>query len=389
MYRRPYLQIPGPTNIPEPVLNALNHSAINHRGQDFAALLEENVKGLKEIIQTTNDVLIFPASGSGGLEAAVVNVLSPGDKVLAANMGVFSDRFGAIAKGYGAQVTILQVEWGRAVTAQEIEAALAEDTAHEYKAVFLTHNETATGVTTDIAGVRQVMDRLTHPALLMVDAVSSLAITPLATDSLGIDVLISASQKGLMLPGGLAVLAVSEKAWQAHRIAQMPRWYWDFTAMKQKMAVGQMPYTPAINLFFGLKVSLGMLREEGMESVYARHSANARAVRAGVEALGLELLVANPAERSSAVTAVRLPAGVEYKALALAMQEYGVVIGGGLAKLEGKIFRIGHLGMLHEPEVIAVLGVLEMCLHKIGYKLSFGSAVAAAQRVYLGGHTTA
>lgn len=383
MYRRPYLQIPGPTNIPEPILNALNHSAIDHRGPVFATLLRDNIDGLKEVLKSKNDVLIFPASGSGGLEAAIVNVLSPGDKVVAVNMGVFSDRFGAIAKSYGAEVTTIDVRWGRAVSPEEIKAVLAEDAAHEYKAVLLTHNETATGVTTDVAGVRRVMDELGHPALLLVDAVSSLAITNLPTDELRIDIVVSASQKGLTLPGGLAVVCISDKAWEAHRTATMPKWYWNFTPMKQKNALGQMPYTPAISLFFGLKVALQMLAEEGLDNVYARHARNADAIRAGVEALGLKLLVANPAERSNAVTAVLMPEGVEYKALAASMQQYGVTIGGGLARLEGRIFRIGHLGMLHEPEVLAVLAILEMCLHKLGYNLRLGTAVAAAQRVYL------
>lgn len=383
MYRRTYLQIPGPTNIPDPVLNAMHRPAINHRGGEFAELLKSNIEGLQRIMQTRNDVLIFPGSGSGGLEAAVVNVLSPGDKVVAVNMGVFSDRFGVIARSFGAEVTTVDVEWGKAVTAEQLREVLAADAGHACKAVLLTHNETATGVTTDLAAIRTMMDEIGHPALFMVDAVSSLAINDLPTDELRIDVLVSASQKGLMLPGGLAIIAVSEKAWAAHKVATMPRWYWNFTSVKNRSAVGQMPYTPAIGLFFGLKEAIRMLEEEGLKNVFARHGRNARALHAGIEALGLRLLVKDEASRSHAVTAVHMPEGIAYADLGAAMRRLGVVIGGGLQRLEGKIFRVGHLGMLHELEVIAILGALEMSLKSLGLAVELGSAVRAAQETYL------
>lgn len=384
MYRRPYLQIPGPTNIPEPVLNALNHSAINHRGAEFAALLEGNMQGLKEIFKTANDILIFPASGSGGLEAAIVNVLSPGDKVLAFGLGVFSDRFGIIARKFGCEVNLIELEWGAAITVDVVRDALAQDLSREYKAVLVTHNETATGVTNDVAMVRRLLDEFSHPALLLVDAVSSLAITDLPTDALRIDVVVSASQKGLMLPGGLAILSVSPKAWEAHEQSKAPKWYWSFTAMKDKNVIGQMPYTPVISLFFGLREALRLIKEEGLENVYQRHERNAEALRSGIAALGLEFLAKDPKARSNAVTAVLMPRGIEYKALGKEMNSLGVVIGGGLAKLEGKIFRIGHLGMLHELEVIAILSALEMSLKRLGHPLQLGQATAAAMAHYMG-----
>lgn len=383
MYRRPYLQIPGPTNIPEPVQNALNHAAINHRGEQFANLLASNLRGLQSVFLTEHDILIFPASGSGGLEAAVVNLLSPGDKVLAVNMGVFSQRLGQIARNFGADVSMIEVEWGTAVTADDYRSVLERDRRHEYRAVFVTHNETATGVTVDVASVRRLLDDLQHPALLIVDAVSSLAITDLPTDALRIDAVVSASQKGLMLPGGLAMISVSPKAWQAHQQSTMPKWYWNFASLKKRMAEGQMPYTPAISLFFGLEVSLQLLAEEGLANVFLRHRRNAEAMRAGIQALGLELLVQEEAARSAAVTAVLLPSDVAYPALAKAMERLGIVIGGGLDKLQGKIFRVGHLGMLHEMEVVAVLGGLEMSLHQLGYPVQFGSATGAAIASYL------
>ena len=365
---RIYLQIPGPTNIPESVLTAMHRPAINHRGGEFAELLRSITDGLQRLMQTKNDVLIFPGSGSGGLEAAVVNVLSPGDKVVAVNMGVFSDRFGVIARSFGAEVTTIEVEWGKAVTAEQLRQVLVEDKDHAYKAVLITHNETATGVTTDLASIRAMLDELNHPALFMVDAVSSLVINDLSMDELKIDVLVAASQKGLMLPGGLAIVAVSEKAWAAHKTSTMPKWYWNFTAVKNRSAIGQMPYTPAISLFFGLRESLRLIEEEGLSNVIARHASNADAVRRGVQELGLELLVREPKEQSNAVTAVMLPEGVAYEDLARAMEDMGVVIGGGLQRLEGKVFRIGHLGMLHMADVEVILGVLRDALKNAGIR---------------------
>lgn len=380
MYRQSYLQIPGPTNIPEPILSAMHRPAINHRGRDFASLLDFCVKGLQEIFQTRNTILLFPGSGSGGLEAAIVNTLSPGDKVLALDEGVFSRRFGEIAQTFGAEVSSLKVAPGEAVSPQRIAEVLEADKRFELKALLLTHNETATGVTLDLAGVRAVLDRLNHPALMLVDAVSSLAITPLNTDELRADVVVSASQKGLMLHAGFTVLTVSEKAWQAS--ALMPRWFWDFRRVKKSMDSGQMPYTPPIALFFGLEKAIEMLREEGLENVFRRHAVNAQAVRAALEAIGLELLVQERSACSNAVTAVKLPQGLKFTDLTRACGERGLVIGGGLQELEGTLFRIGHMGMLHEPEVYAIMGALEAALEEGGFALKTGEALKAAALTY-------
>lgn len=235
----------------------------------------------------------------------------------------------------------------------------------------------------EVESIRRMLDDLNHPALLVVDAVSSLAITDLQTDAWRVDVVISASQKGLMLPGGLSVISVSPKAWEAQASSTMPKWYWNFSSMKQRMAMGQMPYTPAINLFFGLEISLQLLKAEGLPNVFLRHTRNARAMQVGLMAMGLELLVENEAERSPAVTAVKLPANVAYKALAQGAEQLGLTIGGGLQRLEGKIFRVGHLGMLHEMEVIAILGALEMVLYELGHPLQLGAATGAAMASYL------
>ncbi len=382
MYQRPYLQIPGPTNIPEPILNAMHRPAINHRGAEFTALLNRCIDGLKEIFRTSNDVLLFPGSGTGGLEAAVVNSLSPGDRVLTLDAGVFSRRFGEIAKIFGAEVTTVKAGPGEAVSPEAIASVLAADEGFTIKAVLLTHNETATGVTMDLRGVRAVMDRLGHPALMIVDAVSSLAISPLDTDGIRADVVVSASQKGLMLHSGLMVAAVGKRAWEAAASARMPKWFWDFARVRQSMSSGQMPYTPPVALFFGLEASIGMLRDEGLQNVLDRHARNADAVRAGLEALGLELLVRDKAARSNAVTSVKLPESLKFSDLQSAAESKGLVIGGGLQELKDSIFRVGHMGMLHQPEVLALLGLLEAALAECGYNTKIGAAMSAAASVY-------
>lgn len=382
MYQRLYLQIPGPTNIPEPILNAMHRPAIDHRGKEFTALLGRCVEGLKEIFRTSGDILLFPGSGTGGLEAALANTLSPGDRVLALDAGVFSRRFGEIAGNFGAEVITVRAEAGDAVSPEAIEAVLAADKNFDIRAVLLTHNETATGVTMDLSGVRAAMDRLGHPALMLVDAVSSLAITPLDMDEIRADVVISASQKGLMLHSGLMIAAVGKRAWEASASAKMPRWFWDFSRVKQSMSAGQMPYTPPVALFFGLEASIGMLREEGLQNVLDRHAQNAEAVRAGLEALGLELLVREKAVRSNAVTAVRLPEGLRFSDLHAAAGAKGLVIGGGLQDLKDSIFRIGHLGMLRQPEVFALLGLLEAALADSGCNAKIGAAMSAAASIY-------
>jgi len=384
MYRETYLQIPGPTNIPKPILDALSSKAINHRGDEYAALMEFNVKHLKKVFKTKNDILIFPSSGSGGLEASIVNTLSPGDKVVAINMGVFSKRYGEIATSFGAEITWINQEWGSALNPNRLKDVLSKDFKNEIKAILLTHNETSTGVTNDLHALIRVVRELNHPALIFVDAVSSLAITDLPTDLLDIDIVVTGSQKGLMLPGGLSLISVSKRAWEAHNNASMPKWYWNFTPMLERMKVGQMPYTPVISHFFALKASLEIIENEGLENIYNRHKQNADAIRNALEELGLKLLVSDNKYSSNAVTAVYLPDDINYEDLSKVLEDdFNVIIGGGLQQLSGKIFRVGHLGNLHKPEVIAIVTSIEISLKKLGYNVTLGTAAKAASRVFL------
>ena len=381
MERRQFLQVPGPTNVPDRVLRALSQPMINHRGPEFAQLLKECLDGLKEIFRTRNDILLFPSSGSGGQEAAIVNTLSPGDRVLVAVQGVFSERLAKIAASYGAQIERIDFEWGRAADPEAILDRLSKDS--QIKAVLMSHNETSTGVTNDVQVVGSGLRSLGHPAVLIVDGVSSVGCIPLETDAWGVDIAITASQKGLMLPAGMAFLSVSEKAWRAHGKAAMPRWYWDFSQLKKALAAGRTPYTPVLTILFGLRESLKMLREEGLEEVFRRHRRLARAMRQGVRAMGMSVL---PDENcaSPTVTAINLPSVIEWKALSgLLRERYAVVLGGGLGKLEGKIFRIGHLGHLGDAEIIAVLGSLEMALAEMGFPVDLGGGVSAAERELL------
>lgn len=379
---RQYLQIPGPTNIPETIRQAMSKPAINHRGVEFTALLTEINAGLKYVFQSTEDILIFPSSGSGGLEAAIVNMFSPNDKVIGVNMGVFSQRFGQIAASFGLDVQWLEVEWGQALDPEQLREALIADTNKEIKGILLTQSETSTAVLNNIPLLQQAIKQADHPALVLVDAVSSIAISELATSWLQLDVVITGSQKGLMLPGGLSLISVSKRAWQANEHAKLPRWYWDFRPLRERMKQGRMIYTPAIAHFFGLAEALRLIQAEGLQNVLRRHRRNAQAIWAGAEALGLELFVPIPESRSDAVTAIKLPKNVGYENLARALEDLNIIIGGGLQHLQGKIFRIGHLGMLHEPEVLAILGGLELALKRCGYTFPFGAGTAAALEFY-------
>ncbi len=384
MYRETYLQIPGPTNIPKPILDALSSKAINHRGEEYASLMDFNIRSLKRVFKTENDILIFPSSGSGGLEASIVNTLSPGDKVVAINMGVFSQRYGLIAQAYDAEVIWIDVKWGEAVKPTQLAGVLESDINHEIKAVLLTHNETATAVKIDMQSLIEAINKVNHPALVFVDAVSSIAISDLPTDKLGIDIVVTGSQKGLMLPGGLAILSVSKRAWEAQRSSEMPKWYWDFKPLQERMRVGQMPYTPVISHFFALKVALELIEEETLEVVFERHKKNASALRSAIKAMGLQLLVKKESERSDAVTAIHLPDNIQYQSLAsLLADEFNLIIGGGLQELKGKIFRVGHLGCLHKPEIIAIVSAIEMGLYKLGYDAVIGEAAKAAAHEFL------
>jgi aspartate aminotransferase-like enzyme len=383
MEQRQFMQIPGPTNIPDRILRSLAQPIINHRGPEFDALVTECVSGLKAVYRTENDVLLFPSSGSGVLESAIVNLFSPGDTIVAATLGVFSERMAAIAENHGVKVIRVAKEWGQAVKAEEIREVLEKDTDRVIKGVCLPQNETTSAITNDIEGVSKVIKELGHPAVLVVDAVSSLACLPFETDLWGADVVVSASQKGFMLPPGMGMVAVSKKAWDLIENSKMPRWYWDYKAVKEKMKEGQFPYTPATTLLFGLRESLKMILDEGMEQIWQRHDIMGSAVRNAIKAMGLTLF-AEEGHQSNTVTAILMPEGMKYKELAeLLRTKYGVVIGGGLSKLQGKIFRIGHLGSISNMDVYAVMGAVEMALYELGYKVELGTAAKAVAETLL------
>jgi aspartate aminotransferase-like enzyme len=349
---------------------------VNHRGREFAALITRVAERLKDFYATSNDVLILSASGTGGLEAAVVNTLSPGDKVLSVSIGSFGERFAAIADTYGADVIPLQYEWGQAASPHEVRRALEEHP--EVTAVLLTHNETSTGVTNPLEEIaRAVRDaatspesRVPSPPLLLVDAVSSLGAIPLETDGWGLDVVVTGSQKGWMVPPGLAFVSMSERAWRAYEKAKMPRFYLDLGRHRDTLAKGQTPWTPTMSIFFGLDVALERMVEEGMERIFTRHASIARTVRQGVKAMGLELLCEDERFASDTVTAVRCPEGIEVSDLRTTIEDdHNVVLAGGQGKLQGKIFRIGHLGLVDEADIRETLEALEQSLSKLGFRL--------------------
>lgn len=383
MKPRPYLQIPGPTNIPETVLNELSKPPINHRGKEFEELLEKCLKDLKEVFKTRNDVLLFPSSGSGVLESAVVNLFSPDDKVITSCIGVFSERMNTICEKFGLKAIKIKKVWGEAITPDDIEKILLEDVDKEIKGVFIPHNETTTGVTCDIDGISKVIKKLSHPALLIVDAISSLGCLPLETDMWDIDVVISASQKGLMLPPGLGVVSLNDKAWAMYESSTLTKWYWDYKMVKEKLLSFQMPYTPPTNLLFGLKKSLSLLLEEELENVWNRHRLMASSARAAIKALGLELL-ANEDISSDTVTAVLLPESISYSRLSSVLKEqYNITVGGGLSNLQGKIFRIGHMGSIHHLDICAIISGLEMALYELGHEFELGAGVREVQKTFL------
>ena len=366
------LRIPGPTPCPPEVLEAVGRQMINHRGPEFADLLARLTTRLKEVFQTRHDVLLLTTAGTGAMEAALVNVLSPGDKVLAVSIGVFGERFAQIAETYGAQVIRLPFPWGRAADPEEVRKALQANPG--VKAVLVTHNETSTGVTNDLGAIARVIHGFDK--LIIVDAISSLGSIPLPVDEWRLDVVATASQKGWMVPPGLCMLSMSERAWKAYETARMPRFYFDAAKAKSYAEKGQTPWTPAISIAYGLDVALEMLLAEGLDNVFARHRKVASVARDGVKGLGLRLFPEEERFASDTVTAVRVPEGVEGKRLVGTLrEEHGVVVAGGQGELTGKIFRIGHLGYVAEHEVRHLLEALETALLKVGYQ---PSGVAAA-----------
>jgi alanine-glyoxylate transaminase/serine-glyoxylate transaminase/serine-pyruvate transaminase len=334
---RHFLQIPGPTNVPDRVLRAIDRPTMDHRGPEFGELGKEVLEGMRKVFRTRSNVVIYPASGTGAWEAALVNTLSPGDRVLMAETGQFATLWQKLAGRLGLVVDFLPGDWRHGVDAAQIEARLAEDKAHAIKAVCVVHNETSTGVTSRIPLVRQAIDRAKHPALLMVDTISSLASIDYRHDEWGVDVTVAGSQKGLMLPPGLSFNAISNKALAASKSAKLPRAYWSWDEMLAAGASGYFPYTPATNLLYGLREALRMLEEEGLENVFARHARHGEATRRAVRAWGLEVLCLDPEEYSNALTAVLLPAGHDADQVRrIILERFDMSLGTGLGKLQGR-----------------------------------------------------
>ena len=377
---RHFLQLPGPTNVPDRILRAMGRPPIDHRGPGFGELGRRILSGLKEVFGASEHVFVYPASGSGSWEAALVNTLSPGDRVVRYDNGHFSETWGAVARAVGLEVDVLPWDWRRPVDPAVMEEYLRGDTAHEIKAVLVTHNETSTGVTSDIPGIRAAIDRADHPALLLVDAVSSLCAMELRHDDWGVDVTISGSQKGLMLPPGLSFAAVSPKALAAHRVAKLPRSYWDWSAMLASNESGYFPYTPATNLLYGLDEALAILKEEGHENTLGRHARLAEATRAAVAAWGLENFCLEESGFSSAQTTVKVPDGTDADALRkIILERFDMSLGSGLGKLKGTVFRIGHLGDLNELTLAGTLCGVEMGLGLAGVPHRPGGVRAALE----------
>ena len=385
MSGRPFLQIPGPALVPERVVRAMSQSLIDHRGPQFACLLKEILEGLKSVFQTSQgQIVLYPGSGTGAWESCVVNTLSPGDRVLGCMNGHFSARFCDTASAHGIQVQTLEVPYGVGIPADLVEEHLRADKSHHIKAVLVLHNETSTGVTSNIAAIRQAMDRTGHPALFLVDVVSSLASIDSRFDDWGVDVALTGPQKGLMLPPGLAILAVSPKALKANQTAKCSRYFWDWAPVLERNTRGEFPYTPATALLFGLKESLAMLAEEGLPNVFRRHARLAEACRRAVQAMGLSLLARNPDEYSNTVTAVCMPEGFDSDAYIVHAQKHlDISLGPGLGKVKGKIFRIGHLGSLNELELLGALAGVELTLTSFGVTVPLGAGLAAAEHYLL------
>ncbi len=375
---RHFLQIPGPTNVPDRVLRAIDRPTIDHRSQEFGELGNRVLAGLQQVLKTQHPVVIFPASGTGALEAALVNTLSPGDKVLMYETGHFATLWERMATKLGLEAEFIPGDWRHGADADAIEARLTNDSGRFIKAVCVVHNETSTGVTSRIPLVRQAIDAARHPALLMVDTISSLGSVDYRVDEWGVDVTVAGSQKGLMLPPGLSFNSISAKALAAAKRARLPRSYWDWEDMLASNKTGFFPYTPATNLLYGLDEALKMLLEEGLDHVFARHNRHAEATRRAVRAWGLEILCANPQEYSSALTAVMMPAGHDEAAFRkVVLERFDMSLGAGLTKLKGKVFRIGHLGDFNDLTLAGALAGVEMGLALAGIPHQKGGVRAA------------
>lgn len=371
-----YLLTPGPTPIPPEVALESALPILHHRTSEFGAIFTQVIEGLKYVFQTQGTVLLLTSSGTGGMEASVVNLLSPGDKVLVASSGVFGDRWIKILETYGIKPEIIRGEWSKAVSPEMIKEKLK--TNSEIKAVFTTHTETSTGVVNDLKSIGEIVAKT--DAVLVIDSISGLSAQELHMDKWSLDVVVSASQKGLMNAPGLAFVALSEKAWNLVEKAQLPRFYWDFLRMKKSLADKETPFTPAVTLIVGLNRAIEMIKKETLEKIWARHEKLARAARAGMQALNLELFAENPA---NVVTAVKSPAGLDSGKLVKKLrEEYGVSIAGGQQELKGKIFRLAHLGYVNEFDILVGISAVERGLRELGYQnFEFGVGLAAAEKI--------
>ena len=382
---RHFLQIPGPTNSPLEVLAALAMPTIDHRGPDFQRMARELLSEVRGVFKTEQRVIIYPGSGTGAWEAALVNTLSAGDRVLMVETGWFATLWRNMAQRLGLEAELIEGDWRRGVSADALQARLVEDRQHAIKAVAIVHNETSTGVASDIAAVRRALDRASHPALLLVDTISSLGSIDYRHDEWGVDVTVAGSQKGLMLPPGISFNAISPKALKAHKAARLPRCYWDWSDMLAANQNGFFTYTPATNMLQALRVALRLLYEEGLEKTFARHWRAAEATRRAVQSWGLELQCTDPLEYSSSLTAVRLPEGLSADGLrAEILATSNLSLGNGLGRLADTVFRIGHLGDFNDPSLVATLAAVELGLSACGVPHNRGGVEAAI--AYLGGN---
>jgi alanine-glyoxylate transaminase / serine-glyoxylate transaminase / serine-pyruvate transaminase len=375
---RHFLQIPGPTNVPDRVLRAIDQPVIDHRGPEFAKLAAEILESLRPIFQTRGPVVIYPGSGTGAWEAAIVNTLSPGDRVLMFETGHFSQLWRQVAENFGVRVEYVPGNWRHGAVPADAEARLAADKAHSFKAVMVVHSETSTGVASRVSEIRAAMDRARHPALLIVDAISSLGSVDFRHDEWGVDVTVAGSQKGLMLPPGLSFNAISEKALAANKTAKLPRSYWDWQLMLEPNRAGFFPFTPATNLLFGLREALRMLEEEGLPNIFRRHQRHGEATRAAVSAWELEIVCEDPREYSNSLTAVLMPGGHNADNLRkVVLEHFDMSLGAGLSKLAGRVFRIGHLGHFNDLMLAGTLSGVEMGLRLAGVPHKDGGVAAA------------
>lgn len=376
--------IPGPTNMPEAIRKACDMPTIDHRSPLFGSILHPARDGVKKVLKSdTAEVFIFPSTGTGGWETAITNTLSAGDRVLVARNGMFSHRWIDMCERHGLKLDIVETPWGHGIPADRYAEILAADTSHEIKAVLATHNETATGVKSDIAAIRRAMDTARHPALLFVDGVSSIGSMDFQMDDWGVDVAVTGSQKGFMLPAGLAIVGFSPRAMEATRTAKLPRTFFDVHDMAKGYDNNAYPYTPSVGLMNGLKLSCDMLLAEGLDNVFARHTRIADGVRAAVKAWGLDLCAVSPDVYSDTVSAIKTPEGFNATDIVThAASTYGVAFGVGLGEVAGKVFRIGHLGSLTDVMTLSGLATAEMCMADLGLDIELGSGVAAAQAVY-------